>query len=102
MTTSRSRKPPRPHARPTPVEFIAVWQTSTTLAEVASRLRMTKSQCWVRAWRYRRRGVPLKVFPPGGLQVWDWHKLAAYADAQDDPSQGSENPLEAGERAVSV
>jgi hypothetical protein len=63
----------------TPRRFIEVWQTSATLAEVASKLGTSKGACRARAWRYRQRGVPLKEFPPIELPVIDWGELADYA-----------------------
>ncbi|HZZ78464.1 MAG TPA: hypothetical protein VFE62_08095 [Gemmataceae bacterium] len=65
------------YARPTPKQFIETWQTSASTTEVAEKLRMNTRQVRVRACRYRRRGVPLKLFawpdPP------DWDELADYA-----------------------
>jgi len=72
----------------TPRQFIEAWQTSLTVAEVASRLRMNKSQCRVRACRYRQRGVRLKEFPPVELPVINWKELAQYAA---DLVEGKEN-----------
>jgi hypothetical protein len=45
-------------------EFVRVWQSSTSVAEVAAKTRTKKSACRVRANRYRAEGVPLKEFPP--------------------------------------
>lgn len=92
-----------PQSRPNPVEFIKAWQTSSTLAEVASKLRMTKPQCRVRACRYRQRGVPLKQFPPVELPVWDWDELAALAESlvtQDVATGAPENVPQSSELAV--
>ena len=106
MGTSRSRKRQTSSARPTPPEFIKAWQTSSAVAEVASKLRMKKDQVRVRAFRYRQRGVSLKQFPPVELPVWDWDELAAYAAdlvAQCEPPDGvSESPMEADEPAVTA
>jgi hypothetical protein len=62
-----------------PQKFIEAWQTSNSVAEVASKLRMKKNQVRVRACRYRQRGVPLKEFPPVPLPVVDWEGLSQYA-----------------------
>ena len=43
-------------------EFVKVWETSSTLQEVADTLNMTRSQASVRAGRHRREGVPLRYF----------------------------------------
>jgi len=64
---------------PTPKEFITAWQTSTTVAEVAAKLRMRKGPIRVRAHRYRKRGIPLKQYVPLELPVVDWAGLAEYA-----------------------
>jgi hypothetical protein len=50
--------------RPTPEEFIEAWQSSSTVREVARKLRMKTNQVRVRACRYRQRGVPLKDYAP--------------------------------------
>ncbi len=73
-------------ARPTPEQFVAVWQSSTSVRAVADKLKMTTSQVRTRACRYRQRGVPLKEIPP--LYPPDWKALAAYATTlgpQDRP-----------------
>jgi hypothetical protein len=62
-----------------PREFIRVWQTSASVAEVASKVRRKKNACRVRAYRYRQMGVPLKVFPPVEVELPDWDELADYA-----------------------
>jgi hypothetical protein len=62
-----------------PRELIRVWQGATSLAEVAQRVRRSKNACRVRAYRYRRLGVPLKEFPPVVVEPSDWDELAAYA-----------------------
>jgi hypothetical protein len=74
-------------------QFIEAWQTSLTVADVAKKLRMSKTQCRVRACRYRQRGVPLKEYPPVELPVVDWEELAVYAagllEAPDEGAQDS-------------
>ena len=63
----------------TPGRFIEVWQTSSAVAEVASKLKMSKNTVRVRACRYRQRGVPLKDYPPAEIPAVDWNGLARYA-----------------------
>jgi hypothetical protein len=65
------------YAKPTAQQFIHAWQTSSAVAEVASKLRMSRAQCRVRACRYRQHGVPLKAYPFPDPP--DWEELAAYA-----------------------
>ena len=63
---------------PTQAEFIRVWQTSQTLREVCSRLKMKRPRVKLRAWRYRNwHGVPLKEldFDPAVESYPDWEEL---------------------------
>jgi hypothetical protein len=78
MRTTRSLRS-LPPARPTPEQFVRAWQTSSSVAEVAMKLRMKKAQCRVRACRYRQRGVLLKQFPPVEIPAVDWEALAKLA-----------------------
>jgi hypothetical protein len=89
-------------AQVTPREFIRVWQTSASVAEVAAKVRRKKNACRVRAFRYRKLGVPLKEFPPVEVELPDWDELAEYAasllpedsegDAADDSGDGESRP----------
>jgi hypothetical protein len=63
----------------TPREFVKAWQESSSVAEVSSKVRSKKNACKVRAYRYRKMGVPLKEFPPVEMPEMDWDDLAAYA-----------------------
>jgi hypothetical protein len=65
--------------RVTPRQFIKVWQESDSVREVATKLRIKKNACRVRAHRYRKLGVPLKEHPPVEIEVIDWSELAQYA-----------------------
>ena len=67
------------HQPATAKEFVKAWQESSSLAEVAHKLRTKKNALRVRAFRYRKMGVPLKVFPPVVYEVMNWNQLAAYA-----------------------
>jgi hypothetical protein len=74
----RRNKEPVPHA--TPEQFVTVWQQSSSLAEVAQKVRAKKNACRVRAFRYRQMGIPLKVFPPPPEpDPLRWDKLVDYA-----------------------
>ena len=89
MATSRSRR----ETSPTPMEFVQAWQTSSAVAEVASRLRMKKDQVRVRASRYRKKGVPLKQYAPAEVSVRDWDELAAFAASlvpEDESAAGGD------------
>jgi hypothetical protein len=78
----RSNRRPGPSPRSfagqaTAREFIEAWQSSESLREVMGKCRMRKGAVRVRALRYRKRGVPLKEFPP--WEPPDWSELAEYA-----------------------
>lgn len=62
-----------------PRQFVSVWQTSSSVTEVATKLGMNKSQARLRAFRYKKRGVPLRDFPPVEVPVVDWRELAEFA-----------------------
>ena len=73
----------------TPREFVKAWQESSSVAEVAAKVRRKKSACKVRAFRYRRMGVPLKEFPPVQLPETDWEELSQYAAALLSEQEGA-------------
>jgi hypothetical protein len=87
-------------SRPTPEEFIRAWQTSRTLREACTKLRMRRAVAKVRAYRYRQRGVPLKVhdLDPVVECYPDWEELSKFAAslvapgeaANDLPADGAE------------
>jgi hypothetical protein len=60
-------------------EFVKVWQESSSLAEVATRVGRNKNACRVRAFRYRQNGVGLKHFPFVEIPLIDWVELSGYA-----------------------
>ena len=60
-------------------EFIRIWQTSSSLEEVAGKVHRKKGACRIRAYRYRRLGVALKEHPPVIYELPDWDELARYA-----------------------
>ena len=60
-------------------EFVKAWQESSSIGEVAAKVRAKKNACRVRAYRYRKMGVPLKEFPPPDVEEMDWDDLAKYA-----------------------
>jgi hypothetical protein len=72
----------------TPERFVEAWQTSRTLREVCSRLKMRRAAVKVRAHRYRQRGVPLKQHEPDPPLVMFpvWEDLAKYAVSLLAPS----------------
>ena len=75
MTPARKRT--LVHDRITAQEFITIWQQSNSLAEVAKKAKCRKGAAKLRAFRYRKLGIPLKDFPP--LQSWE--ELAVYAQS---------------------
>lgn len=79
------------------MDFIEAWQTSSSVAEVAQKVGRKKNACRVRAFRYRKLGVPLKYFPPVDVWVWDWKALAEFAqEVLDDVEEPDAGVLEAG------
>jgi hypothetical protein len=72
-------------------EFIKAWQESSSLAEVAQKVRSKKNACRVRGQRYKKMGVPLKEFPPEEFitcEEW-WDDLTQYAASllpEQDPT----------------
>ena len=60
-------------------EFVRVWQTSNSVAEVAKQVQRTKNAVRVRAFRYREMGVPLKQFPALEIEPINWDELAEFA-----------------------
>ena len=65
--------------RATAREFITIWQNSNSVAEVAKKVGCRKGAARLRAYRYRRLGIPLKDFPP--VELPDWDELAEYAES---------------------
>src|SRR5262245_61563329 len=89
MTRKRNQSEPKAPPWPTQAEFIRVWQTSETLREVCSRLKMKRPAAKLRAWRYRNwHGVPLKelAFDPAVEEYPHWDELAKYAEELVCPS----------------
>jgi hypothetical protein len=75
--------------RVTAREFIRIWQTSNSVAEVAKKTGCTKKTVRVRGWRYRSLfDIPLKVFPTSAFDYPDWDELAAYAESLVRESTG--------------
>lgn len=62
-------------------DFVRVWQTSSSTAEVASRTGMTRQAVTVRAHSYRQKGVKLKRFPPPGSRSVNVAMLNALAES---------------------
>ena len=65
----------RTKKRPTPREFIEVWQKASSTTEVARKLNMTGRAVYQRVSRYRDHGVQLKPLP--AFESWEW--LAEHA-----------------------
>jgi len=91
MTSRRQSSNERRTA--TPFEFVQAWQTSSSVAEVASKLGMNTGQVRTRACRYRKRGVPLKEYVSGELPVADWDDVSKFAaDLLDQNAKTKEVP----------
>jgi hypothetical protein len=74
-------------------EFVRIWQTATSVAEVAKKIGRSKNACRVRAHRYREYGdIPLKFFPVVEIEPIDWDELRDYA-ATLTPEGASEKPV---------
>ena len=46
-------------------EFLAIWERAKSIAEVVAATGASAKTCSVRAYRYRKLGVPLRKFPKG-------------------------------------
>jgi hypothetical protein len=90
----RKRKPQT--VTVSPYDFVKAWQTSTSVAEVATKVRSKKNAVRVRAFRYRQKGVPLKEFPAVEYVSDEeyWGELSKYAAelvaGQDDQCESEE------------
>src|SRR5262249_36919891 len=62
-------------------QFIEAWQKSSSVAEVAAKVRRKKAACRGLAFRYRRMGVAVKVFAVVEIPETDWEELSQYAAA---------------------
>lgn len=61
-------------------EFVAVWQTSKSAMDVATRLQMSIASVCHRARRYKEHGVKLRdLTRKHGAEI-DYRKLSAYAE----------------------
>ncbi len=71
-----------PRKKPTPEEFVIVWQQSATREAIAVRLGLSIQACYSRWVNYRKKGVPLKRLPAARS---DWSaitSLAAFAGGE--------------------
>ena len=60
----------------TPEDFVRTWQQSSSVQEVADKLKMTYKAAAQRACSYRKRGVSLKAMMKNcGSKKLDWAKL---------------------------
>ncbi len=59
------------------------------VAEVSKKTGIRKKAVRVRAYRYRKLGIPLKYFPP--VELPDWDELAEYAASLAPPEQADAN-----------
>lgn len=68
--------------RLTPAQFIMVWQAATSVKEVAEKTGSKVGSCSGKAKYYRKKGVPLKLFPKGRRtkQTLDWAALTKLAE----------------------
>jgi hypothetical protein len=67
-------------------DFVVVWQTAETLADVCKKLDLEPTRASERASRLRKRGVPLQYFVNRNI---DYDELARLAESvQADPREG--------------
>lgn len=66
----------------TPEYFIAIWQSSKSIAEVLERTGMLPSAVRARVSIYRKRGVPLKKMQGNKGKTRDWAALARFAEQE--------------------
>lgn len=59
----------------TPEEFVRAWQSSESTDEVAKKTGRKASACQVRASAYRKRGIKLKYFSTGRVDVDALNKI---------------------------
>lgn len=62
----------------TPEEFIKAWQTSSSVAEVAEKTKLTAKKVYNRRNSYKKKGVPLKDFKRTAIKT-NWAELAKLA-----------------------
>jgi transposase len=61
------------------IAFVRAVQTSATLDEVAEKTGLKKGSIQTRCSTYRKKGIPLKLFPKGGGKSMDVEGLASLA-----------------------
>ncbi len=81
MKTPNNHKVIRDTKTISALEFVRAWQSSSSVAEVSSKTQSSKNAVRVRAYRYRRMGVPLKQYPALEFETIDWDSLAEYAES---------------------
>lgn len=52
-------------------QFVEIWQTSKTVAEVVERTGLTLQRVYSKSWYFRRQKVPLKKHPYAPKNDWD-------------------------------
>ena len=64
-------------------EFVAIWERAKSIAEVVAATGASAKTCSVRAYRYRKLGVPLRKFPRGryARKPLDIQRLIALAES---------------------
>jgi transposase len=76
----KAKRKPKPRKRqrklrPNAAEFVAVWNSASSVREVAERMRMTPHVARTMAWGYRREGLELQHF----LEKIQGARVAAFA-----------------------
>lgn len=67
-------------ARMGAAEFVRIWQTSKSGAEVVAQTGLSLKTASQRATKYRQRGVPLQRFVGRRYEKPDWPALTALAE----------------------
>jgi len=76
--------------------YMRAWQSSSSVAEVASKTGLTKDSCSTRASGYRKKGIALKSFPKGGgakLDIAACQALLATLNAEAEQAEEIEEPV---------
>ncbi len=93
MNRTNNRQVTRDYKPLSAREFVRVWQSSSSVAEVSSKTQSSKNAVRVRAHRYRQMGVPLKEFASLEFETIDWNSLAVYAESLRAGHTGDSVPV---------
>lgn len=84
------RRKPIPKNQTNAIKFVKIWQTSQSAMEAAERLGIHVNSAFLRAKKYRDRGVPLKKMPRS--PAIDWAAIAELAAGLVEDNDGEKMP----------